>query len=551
MAQTFNKAQPGNAILKGITGTTFWNQTTLSYSYANQTADYDYTNANANVIAGLSGTYGAVNNGTTLGLDVEFALDAISSISSLNFVETGNYAASDMKMVGVSNLASPNGGLNGIATFPNTDAHEFDGTGAEAYTLFSLSYSSMTTAPELGGSSNRLHTVLHEIMHSLGFGHPHDTGTGSSILGSTALFGDNVLDNDRYTVMSYERGGIDQNSQSRSYGYAVTPMALDVSAIQSAYGSTHNHQGNTTYTLTDRGTVARDLNGSDGSVSIGRAFYCIWDTGGAKDKIVYNGANHVLINLNQATLNQNSDPGDVSKIIANLTGDSYFNALLPVGNGTELRNDITDSEWHAGGFFSRIFFDNGAAELGGYSIANNSQASAAHKSTTIERATGGNDSDILIGNQAKNMLVGRGGNDLIDGSGGNDKIKGGGGRDHIYGSNGRDVLEGGDGNDVLKGGSGNDKMVGGKGNDRLVGNNGKDNFVFARQDGNDRVIGFQDRQDKIDLTKFNYANKSKALKYFKELGSANDDMLVFQHAGTKVVIKGIDLKDLSGADILI
>ena len=112
--------------------------------------------------------------------------------------------------------------------------------------------------------------------------------------------------------MSYEQGGLNA-ATFEVYGESSTPMALDIAALQHMYGANSSaHSGNTTYRLTDAISAELDVDGDDGdnTVSIGRAFYSIWDTGGT-DTIFYAGDGDsddtddhpVVINLNDATLN--------------------------------------------------------------------------------------------------------------------------------------------------------------------------------------------------------------------------------------------------------
>jgi len=249
---------------------------------------------------------------------------------------------------------------------------------------------------------------------------------------------DNVLDNERYTVMSYEAGGLNVNRAYR-FGHAATPMALDIAILQKLYGAnTSTHTGNTTYNLTDRASTNYDPNGNDGSVTVGRTFYAIWDNGGT-DSIKYGGAQRSVLNLNAATLDQAGD-ANINALLDQVKMSAIYGDL-PAEFKLELAGDTGNaaSAYYAGGFFSRVFQNSATYDLGGYSIANGVE---------IENAEGGANGDLLIGNTADNMLDGKGGNDGLFGFDGNDTLKGDDGDDELTGGDGDDRLEGGAGTDV-------------------------------------------------------------------------------------------------------
>lgn len=110
--------------------------------------------------------------------------------------------------------------------------------------------------------------------------------------------------------------------------------------------------------------------------------------------------------------------------------------------------------------------------------------------------SGGDNHDVVIGNEFANRLFGSngddaiyggGGNDYIDGGDNNDFLSGGAGDDTIYASNGTDFLLGDAGNDYLYGGDNNDVLLGGAGDDHLYGEQGDD--VLYGGAGNDVLSG--------------------------------------------------------------
>ena len=311
---------------------------------------------------------------------------------------------------------------------------------------FGVDMQEMAVAAEKGGGSDRLYTFVHELGHAVGLSHPfasdngHPVGTSaSSPPPYTAV----------QTVMSYDISATDGIGPGSAYGLAVTPMALDIAALQRMYGAAATYTSDTSYALTDPGKVDLDLNGDDGTISIGRAYYSIWDSGGTADKIEYSGGSNSLIDLNSATLDLQQDSKDITDLLNDLKTSPGWSQI-----STKTQNEILSKDYHAGGFFSSLLTSSGDRVAGGYTIANGA---------IIEEAYGGTGNDFLIGNSANNKILGGKGFDNLFGGDGADYLDLGGGnssdqfsKEFAFGGNGSDYIVGGESNAVVAGGSGDD-----------------------------------------------------------------------------------------------
>lgn len=365
---------------------------------------------------------------------VKASFKAYSNVIDMSFTykNTDDYA--DIKILGYKfPTDSENVTTWGQAEFPGDNPRATGGY--EAFLLFQTDY----IVPEVrkGGTGYHSNITLHEIGHLLGLGHPHDNGNFTTTFQENGL---KALDNIKYTVMSYKDSGAD--TKAWSYGYNLTPMAIDIAALQHMYGAnTEYNNKNTTYYLTDAGTADYDTDGSDNKISIGQALYCIWDTGGS-DSISYKGKQSAYLNLNTATLDTNRN-SDISSIIRDIQSATAYKKL-----DSKIRINLENADYHAGGFFSQIYNSTTyKVQSGGYSIA---------KGVRIEKASGGNNADFIIGNQANNTIYGNNGNDILHGSSGNDVIYGNAGNDRLFGGTGDDKLYVDNGGDWIYGGAGFD-----------------------------------------------------------------------------------------------
>ncbi len=146
--------------------------------------------------------------------------------------------------------------------------------------------------------------------------------------------------------------------------------------------------------------------------------------------------------------------------------------------------------------------------------------------------------DTMRGGLGDDTLFGNSGDDLLSGGVGNDLLLGGYGHDKLLGSDGRDYLSGFDGNDRLIGGTGSDLAVGGR---------GRDVFVFAPGDGADKVKGFADGQDRIDLSAYEFLRVGLALRHFAAVTGGVE----FSDGADTIRIMGLTMDQLTGADLIL
>ncbi len=356
-----------------------------------------------------------------------------------------------------------------------------------------------------GKGTSNYGTLLHEIGHTLGLKHSFSAPSLPA-----------EFDTVRYTIMAYTGADtkVDFNvtssgiSSSSGSVQELTPMVLDIAAVQSIYGAeTDTRSGNDTYSFTE----------SDGDY-----LQAIYDAGGDD-----------TIDLSGTTRSNEIDlrPGAYSSIGIWTVDEqiTYWQAQASwASNFIAARFDESSYEWR----------DNLGIAF----------------STVIENAVGGAGSDTILGNDAANKLYGMAGNDIIDGGAGIDRLYGGegddvfhaddanerifelagegfdtvishvvalrlrkfvealelegvgrvgvgndldnsltanstasflfgkGGNDTIHGGEADDRLYGGAGNDAINGGGGNDVIDGGSGNNTLTGGVGDDTF-FVRSAG--------------------------------------------------------------------
>jgi Ca2+-binding RTX toxin-like protein len=405
----------GQTLLDYITAEEVWSATTLNYYLGSGTdIDFDSEFRTAYETYYDVGTFADATFAYTTQMVRGFEM--IDSVIAVDFTRnfTGPFAEdnADIVLVTSPHNNAANAGLEGFCQFPGSSHRGINFPLVTddywSFSTFTSDQAVMNVAPEVGGGEYLNWTLIHEVGHGLGLQHPHyfpgDVQTTHPDVGV-------ALDNERYTVMSYSGA-----TSANAYGHAVTMMALDIAALQQQYGAETYANDASTYTLFDAQDSALQLN--EGDMHIGRAYAAIWDSGGT-DTIDYgSNGNSVIINLNDATLDRSAVASDAAPSITALQHTSFYNAL-----SADVQTENTDANHNAGGFFSRVLTETDgtySAVDGGFSIANGA---------IIENATGGDNNDLLIGNEQNNVLTGGDGEDVLIGGGGDDDLQGGDGCD--------------------------------------------------------------------------------------------------------------------------
>ncbi len=363
-------------------------------------------------------------------------------------------------------------------------AREAGLTGAYAYEPAGIAeggdsfYGAGTYRPVIGNEANLY--FLHEIGHTLGLGHGHESPT----------FAASGLDGQDYTLMTYSDYVGDQNTYSYDSGaidWAQSYMQLDIAALQFLYGANYAASGeawsgDTVYGF-DPDTGEMFVNGAGiGTPAGNRIFRTIWDGHGTDTYDLRNYASDLRIDL---------APGAWSVFavaqLADLNRHSPDPRFLAGGNVANAR--LVDGD-------PRALIENARGGSGDDVIKGNQGDNLLTGGRGADRLFGRDGNDVLCGNRGDDVLGGGAGadrlyggpqDDTLRGGAGNDRLSGGDGADVLFGQTGRDSLFGGDGTDRLEGGDGDDTLTGGAGADLVTGGDGDD--VAEGEDGNDRLEG--------------------------------------------------------------
>ncbi len=442
--------------------------------------------------------------------EIETALAALSTYATFLPVEVAvtEPASADFRLFKTEDLEIATGFMFPPAFPPNRDLQ-----GLSGYDGRSLEGG---TGPLEPGSFN-FALFVHELGHGFGLDHPFESFGQSDVLPGVRgprEAGLHGLNQTVFTAMSYNDGwpeGPAGRPPTFDFGYAATPMALDIAVLQAKYGVNGTHAaGDDRYVLpavNNRGT----------------GYSAIWDTGGT-DAIVHRGEQGARIDLSAATLRYEEGGGGFVSYVEGVFGG------FTIAHGVVIENA-------RGGAGDDALLGNGAGNV----LAGGPGSDAMSGKAGADTLNGGRGEDFAGGGPGRDLVRGGPGADSLAGNDGADTLGGGAGADTLVGATGADVLAGGTGEDSLWGGGGPDTARGGAGADGIDGSTGDD--VLRGGAGPDSLFG-----DRGDDALFGGADRDalsgdEGADFLN--GGAGRDAL-FGHAGRDVLLGGAGVDTAAG-----
>ena len=237
---------------------------------------------------------------------------------------------------GASGETDWNYGSNGVFTTNYVYLNNTGNYTNKAGSAFNLIFTPGSYAPSV---------LIHEIGHALGLKHPGDYD------GTPPPYLYNYEDNRDYSVMSYNDGAATSYLFNKFSGdtYSITPMLLDIQAIQYLYGANSSNTGDTVYRFTDTS-----------------APQCIWDAGGNNSFDFSACFNPTIINLNPGSFSStdNTVKGEASQNI-NIAYGTQINTAIASVSGSLIYCNSGHDTITGGAGNDTIYLGSGTATVDG------------------------------------------------------------------------------------------------------------------------------------------------------------------------------------------
>ena len=249
---------------------------------------------------------------------VRYAFQLLGDLVNVDFVE-GTVLGAD---INIGNLNTTEDHFSAYASYPGNSQKAGD------IWISTLAETNL----EIGLGEPGFRTLMHEICHALGMSHPGNYNAAPDTELTYAANAEYYQDSFEYTIMSYF--GSSNTGAIRS-GFAATPLAHDIAAIQSLYGvNLETRTGDTVYGFNsnaDRPAFDFSLH-SDPVVAI-------WDAGGT-DTLDFSGwSQNSRIDLNAGAF---SDGGGQTSNVQIAFGTIIENAIGGIGNDSLSGNAVAN-----------------------------------------------------------------------------------------------------------------------------------------------------------------------------------------------------------------
>ncbi len=365
--------------------------TRMTYWLAQATSDYNDYPASYTVGQAQVANFKPVTPEQTAAIQTAFNL--LSSYTLLTFEAASSSSTASLRLA--RNAPEPPANPSSTGGYPPS----MDEKGVPYGTYGSgdawLAGNANVTANYFG--TDEFSTIIHEIGHTLGLKHGHETSPNGALA--------REFDNHQFSVLTYRTytdSPFDPIQREADGSSPQSYMMFDISALQSMYGANFSRLGKEdTYRWDASGQHL--INGqpapNTGLSSTGKIFSTIWTQGAA-----------ATYDLSAFSQDQVDDlrPGHWL---------TFSNSQL-----ADLKFGDTSPEFKAqGNIYNALLYQDDLR-------------------SAIANLITGSGNDTLIGNARDNVLKAGDGNDIIVTSGGNDTVSGGAGADTTYFGSGHSTL---------------------------------------------------------------------------------------------------------------